>query len=192
MLIPLYSMCTPTGLAGLSMTDQGPCPPYSVPPFTLMSRRPLTGLACSLSLPIRNSQVLSIPFLTDMGLAPAVTYCSKGIRPDQRSAKEGASRRCDGDQHVGHIAPAWVPPACAPAGRSGSSREQAQTLSWCRRRQSRWCGQQPVIKTSPKVTARSALSPSSLQDKAVRHHDGSAAVESCIICCPLPHPKGPP
>ena len=43
---------------------------------TLMSELPLTGCAFSLSFSTRKSHVLSMPFFTEMGLAPAVTYCA--------------------------------------------------------------------------------------------------------------------
>jgi hypothetical protein len=49
-------------------------PPARIP-RTLMSLRPCTGLAFSLSLPTRYSAVLSMPRLTAIGLAPAVTHC---------------------------------------------------------------------------------------------------------------------
>ena len=43
---------------------------------TLMSELPLTGCAFSRSFSTRKSHVLSMPFFTEMGLAPAVTYCA--------------------------------------------------------------------------------------------------------------------
>lgn len=56
----------------------------------LMSEAPLTGCAFSFSLPTRNSHVLSMPFFTEMGLAPAVTYCA----PHERSALPTGASTC--------------------------------------------------------------------------------------------------
>ena len=41
-----------------------------------MSELPLTGCAFSRSFSTRKSHVLSMPFFTEIGLAPAVTYCA--------------------------------------------------------------------------------------------------------------------
>ncbi len=119
----------------------------------LMSDAPLTGCAFSFSWATRNSHVLSMPFLTEMGLAPAVTYCARpgsathvaasdtrrrpSCAPPQRSCFRACAGKPDGRLAVeGRRLPACAVQGAAP-GRPASAHAATcvRACSWgCARR----------------------------------------------------------
>lgn len=91
---------------------------------TLISAEPLTGRALALSLPTRNSHVLSMPRLMLMGLAPAVTFC----RPKRMSSRASTEAVVVPSPALSLVRPATSLMSWAPAFSMGSSSSMARAM----------------------------------------------------------------
>mmetsp|Transcript_46071 Transcript_46071/g.73775 ORF Transcript_46071/g.73775 Transcript_46071/m.73775 type:complete len:344 (-) Transcript_46071:256-1287(-) len=98
--------------------------PAEMDATALMSELPLMGLASSSSLSVRKRRVLSMPFLMEMGLAPAVTDC----RPRRIISRASTDAVVVPSPAESLVRPATSLMSCAPAFSTGSGSVMARAM----------------------------------------------------------------
>lgn len=98
--------------------------PWQAHAHTLMSLGPLICLECSLSFSTKCAHVFSMPFLTDIGFAPALTAC----KPKWMSSLANTDAVVVPSPAESFVLPATSLISCAPAFSTASSSSMALAM----------------------------------------------------------------